>query len=151
MTKSNRYLKIAKEVSSWSKDPSSKIGAVLVGKHGQIISQGYNGFARGVEDSERRLNDRELKYKYIVHAEANAIYNAIHNGATTADSTLYIYGLPICCECTKAVIQSGVKKVVMCFSNNNPDNVGRWMADFHYTETMCNEAGVELEIIEDLE
>ena len=71
-----RYFKIAEQVSSWSKDPSSKIGAIIVGDKGQIISQGYNGFPRGVIDSEDRYNQRETKYKLVVHAEMNAILNA---------------------------------------------------------------------------
>ena len=58
-----RYLNLAKEVSTWSKDPSRKIGAVAVGSKGQILSQGYNGFPRGIEDDGWRLNDRPTKFR----------------------------------------------------------------------------------------
>ena len=90
-----RYLKLAYEVAQWSKDPSSKIGAVTVGAKGQVLSQGFNGLPRGLKDSFTRLHDRETKYKFVVHAEMNAIYNATYNGTSLDGSTLYVYGLPI--------------------------------------------------------
>ena len=108
-----RYLQLAEEVSKWSKDPSSKIGAVAVGSKGQVLSQGYNGFPRGVLDGPNRLNNREEKYRYIVHAEMNLIYNATYNGVSLDGSTLYVTGLPVCSECAKGVIQVGIKRVVM--------------------------------------
>jgi dCMP deaminase len=108
-----RYLELAKSVASWSRDPSRKIGAVIVGNHGQIISQGFNGFARGVDDTPERYGDRETKYKFVVHAEANAIYNAIHNGASPSGATIFVTGLPVCHQCADAIIQTGVKRVVM--------------------------------------
>ena len=108
----DKYIHLAKEISTWSKDPSTKVGAIVVGSDGQILSQGFNGFPRGIKDSDERLNDRERKYELIVHAEMNAIYNASLNGVSLKDSTLYVYGLPICNECAKGVIQVGIKKVV---------------------------------------
>ena len=108
----SKYKHLAKEISTWSKDPSTKVGAVVVGEHGQLLSQGYNGFPRGIKDSDERLNNRERKYELVVHAEMNAIYNASLNGVSLADSTLYVYGLPICNECAKGIIQVGIKKVV---------------------------------------
>ena len=74
-----RYLNLAKEISSWSKDPSTKVGAVIVGDKDQIISQGYNGFPRGFNDSDDIYKNKPIKYKYIIHAEANAIYNALYS------------------------------------------------------------------------
>ena len=108
----NKYMHLAKEISTWSKDPSTKIGAVVVGDHGQILSQGFNGFPRGIKDSEDRLNNRERKYELVVHGEMNAIYNASLNGVSLKDATLYVYGLPTCNECAKGIIQVGIKKVV---------------------------------------
>jgi dCMP deaminase len=110
-----RYLNMAKEVATWSKDPSTKVGAIAVGDKGQILSQGYNGFPRGVKDHLERYCDRTEKYKYIVHGEMNAIYNACHSGASLNGATLYVTGLPICSECAKGIIQVGIKKVVMQF------------------------------------
>ena len=94
-----------------SKDPSSKLGAVLV-KDGIIISEGYNGFPRGVVDSFERYSNREEKYKYVVHAEANSILNAARNGISTKGSILYTNGMP-CNECAKSIIQAGVIEVVI--------------------------------------
>jgi len=108
----DKYIHLAKEISTWSKDPSTQVGAVVVGCDGQILSQGFNGFPRGIKDSDERLNNRERKYELIVHAEMNAIYNASLNGVSLKDSTLYVYGLPICNECAKGIIQVGIKKVV---------------------------------------
>ena len=108
----NKYIHLAKEISTWSKDPSTQVGAVVVGCDGQILSQGFNGFPRGIKDSDERLNDRIVKYELVVHAEMNAIYNASLNGVSLKDSVLYVYGLPVCNECAKGIIQCGIKKVV---------------------------------------
>ena len=108
----DKYIHLAKQISTWSKDPSTKVGAVVIGEYGQLLSQGYNGFPRGIKDSDERLNNRERKYELIVHAEMNAIYNASLNGVSLKDSTLYVYGLPICNECAKGIIQVGIKKVI---------------------------------------
>lgn len=134
-----RFLEIAQGVSAWSKDPSTKVGAVIVGNQNQIVSQGYNGFPRGVDDSNERLVDRETKYKFVIHAEANAIYNAIHNGSKVEGSTIYVFGLPVCNECAKAIIQTGIKKVVY-YSEPNP----LWEESSLLSKEMFAEAGVEL-------
>lgn len=136
-----RYLKIAKDVAQWSKDPSRKIGAVIIGDKGQIISQGYNGFPRGIRDEQQRYDDRETKYKYVVHAEANAIYNAIHSGSNTNGSTIYVTGLPVCHECAKAIIQTGIRKVVMDTLPNDA-----WLQSGELAVELFREAGVEVEI-----
>ena len=108
----DKYIHLAKQISTWSKDPSTKVGAVVIGEYGQLLSQGYNGFPRGISDTDDRLNNRERKYELVVHAEMNAIYNASLTGVSLRDSTLYVYGLPICNECAKGIIQVGIKKVV---------------------------------------
>ena len=68
-----RYLGLAREVSCWSKDPSTKIGAVIADNQGRVVALGYNGFARNIEDADEKLNLRELKYEMVVHAEVNAV------------------------------------------------------------------------------
>jgi dCMP deaminase len=130
---------LAKQISSWSLDPSTKVGAVVVGKNGQIVSQGYNGFPRGVKDSPERLNTREEKYKYVVHAEMNCIYNACRNGASLNDTTLYVYGLPVCSECAKGVVQVGISKVIMQHPAVIPQH---WEEKVLISKTIFNEAGV---------
>jgi len=136
----NRYLSLAREVGSWSKDPSRKIGAVAIGTWGQVLSQGYNGFPRGIQDSEDRLNDRPTKYRYVVHAEMNAIYNASFSGAMLAGATMYVHGLPICSECAKGIIQVGIQRVVIYTDQEVPDI---WKNAFQWTWDMFKEAGVK--------
>ena len=134
-----RYLDIAKEVSTWSKDPSKQIGAVAVGDKGQILSQGYNGFPRGVKDTNERYNDREEKYKYVVHGEMNCIYNACNSGVSLNGATLYVTGLPVCSECAKGIIQVGIKKVVMEYPKDIPPI---WEKSVQLTKQMFLEADV---------
>ena len=135
----NRYLSLAKNVASWSKDPSRKVGAIAVGSKGQILSQGYNGFPRGILDSDDRLNDRPTKYKYVVHAEMNVIYNATFNGVSLDNSTLYVYGLPACSECAKGIIQVGIKRVIVCTDCIIPEV---WLQSWSNTISMFDEAGI---------
>ena len=106
-----RFLEMAKQVASWSKDPSTQVGAVAV-RNRTVIAQGYNGLPRGMRDTDDRLTVRPLKIKMIVHAEMNAIYNAAENGVSLKDSTVYVVGLPVCHECAKGLIQVGVKRIV---------------------------------------
>ena len=108
-----RFMKLAREISTWSKDPSSKIGAVIVNDDRRILATGYNGFPKGIGDTEERLNDREQKYPRIVHAEMNALMNALYNGVSVKNATIYVYGLPVCPECTKSIISAGIKRIVI--------------------------------------
>jgi dCMP deaminase len=138
-----RYLKLAHEVSKWSKDPSLQIGAVAVGDKGQLLSQGYNGFPRGIADNVDRLMDRETKYKYVVHAEMNVIYNASYNGTSLDGSTLFVWGLPVCSECAKGIIQVGIKNVVMP-AQDIPE---RWADSWAFTQHLFAEGGVKWEFV----
>lgn len=133
---------IAREVSTWSKDPSRQIGAVAVGEKGQILAQGYNGFPRGIKDSDERYSDREKKYKYVVHAEMNCIYNASWNGVSLNNSIFYVYGLPVCSECAKGLIQVGVKKVVVQVPNQISIPIN-WLKHEKITKELFREAGIE--------
>lgn len=144
----SRFLNLAREISTWSKDPSAQIGAVIVNDERRILATGYNGFPRGIQDNDWRYQDREVKYKYVVHAEMNAIYNATFNGISLNDSTLYVWGLPVCSECAKGVIQVGVKKIVM----PKLDYPDRWVESFRKSRELFSEAGIEwyfLEVDED--
>ncbi len=108
-----RFMKLAREIASWSKDPSSQIGAVIVDNERRILSTGYNGFPKGIEDTEERLNDREQKYPLIVHAEMNSLLGALYSGVSVKHATIYVWGLPVCPDCTKAIIQAGIKRIVV--------------------------------------
>lgn len=108
----NRFAEIAKIIATWSKDPSTQVGAVVVNPETKtIVSEGYNGFPRGIADNDRYL-DRELKNKLVIHAEVNAILNALYNGRSVKGCTIFVHGLPVCSECAKFIIQSGISHVV---------------------------------------
>lgn len=105
-----RFIELAKQIATWSKDPSTKVGCVLV-KDKRIIAQGYNGLPAGCSDELSLLNDREFKYSFILHAEENAILNAAKNGSSTDNSTAYITLSP-CSKCSSLIVQAGIKRVV---------------------------------------
>lgn len=135
-----RYLTLAQQCAGWSKDPSTKVGAVIVKPDtGAILSMGYNGFPRKIEDSDEKYLDRETKYKYIVHAEMNAIFNACYNGTNLVGSHLYLWPLPPCVECAKGIIQSGISKVIIP-RDSIPD---RWNDSCKTAHSLFEEAGVE--------
>lgn len=143
-----RYLNLAGHIATWSKDPSSKIGCVAVDiETGRILAQGYNGFPRGIEDSEERLNERETKYKYVVHAEKNCVYNACLNGVSLKGCAIYVSGLPVCAECAKALIQVGVSKVFATY-NATPEALERWKESTETTKAMFAECGIEYTLVD---
>lgn len=135
----NRFMMVAKLVSSWSKDPSSKIGVVLV-KNRRIIATGYNGFPAGVEDSPERLNDRPTKYALVVHAEMNALLQA---GPAAQGATLYLYGLPgpPCAGCAKHIVQAGISRIL----TRTGEEAERWADEFAKARLLLEEGGVTLE------
>lgn len=133
-----KFLDLAGFVSKWSRDPSTKVGAVITDNDNRIISIGYNGFPKGVKD-DNRLKDRKLKYEMIVHAEVNALLFA----NTSVDGcTIYTWPFMPCSRCASLVIQSGITKVI---SMKNKDS--RWDENFELSKKMFLESGVKLEII----
>ena len=139
----NRYLLLAKHFSTWSKDPSTQVGAVAVSNNGLILSEGWNGFPRGIRDTPGRLGDRQTKYDYMVHAEKNLIYNATRNGISLLNSNLYVYGLPVCSECAKGVIQVGIKSVYILTDSMNVRDT--WVESWKKTTDMFDEVGISYE------
>lgn len=135
-----RFLNLAEHVASWSKDPSTKVGAVIVNQNNQVLSLGYNGFPRGVEDFEERYNDRPTKYLFVAHAERNALDNAFSD---TSGATLYTTLCP-CNECSKSIIQKGIKTVVTKKMMNR-DQATR--LNFDVTMSMFEESGVLLKFL----
>jgi dCMP deaminase len=133
-----RFLRLAEHVSLWSKDPSTKTGAVITDSQQRIVSLGYNGFPRGVADTNERLNNREIKYEMIVHCERNAIIFAQRD---LKDCTLYTWPFMSCSVCAAMVIQSGITRCVAPYSDNP-----RWQASFQLTTDMFKESGVQLDL-----
>lgn len=138
------YFALTHIVATWSEDPRKQVGAVIVS--GQQMITGYNCLPTGIKRGEEncRLNVRELKLKYIEHAERNAIYAAANSGFKLKDSTMYCNWFP-CSDCAKGIIQSGIKTLV----TTKPDENSRWYAEMIIAETMFKEANVELKYIEE--
>lgn len=136
----DRWFKRAEELASWSKDPSTKIGVVYVNEEThRELSAGYNGFPRGIKDDER-LHDRPTKYKLVVHAEMNGIFNAVNNGITLNGCSMYVWGnAGICSDCAKGIIQVGVKHV---YVREELVKAERWRETWSLTQQMFDEAGV---------
>lgn len=103
-----RFLELAEHVSKWSKDPKTKVGAVIANDQRQVLSIGYNGFPRGVKDLASRYEDRSTKLMYVAHAERNALDNAF---VDVRGATLYSTLCP-CNECAKSIVQKGIRRVV---------------------------------------
>lgn len=129
------FMAQAQLVASKSKDASTKVGAVLV-RNNNAFSTGYNGFPRGCDDSVPERQDRPLKYDWTVHSELNAIVNAAREGFKTDGSTMYVTLHP-CKECAKAIVQAGVKEVVV-LSDDNP------RFDFILAREILDEGGVKV-------
>ncbi len=136
-----RFVQLADHVAQWSKDPSTKVGAVIVNEKKHVVAMGYNGFPRGVIDTPDRYADRPTKLLFVAHAERNALDNAI---VDVEGATLYSTLYP-CTDCAKGIIQRGIKKVVT--RAYDPQRYGRF--NFDVSATMFEEAGVEVEIIDD--
>jgi len=139
-----RFLELAKHISDWSKDPSTKVGCVVVGEDREIRSTGFNGFPRGIEDNIERLEDREQKYPLICHAEENAIMHAARIGVSLKGSTAYVTWPP-CSRCARSLIQAGIKEVVYSSKEEIPE---RWVEDFNISTNMLREAGVNVRSID---
>lgn len=138
-----RFLCLAKEVSTWSKDPSTQVGAVIVGANHQVISMGYNGFPSGVLDSSSRLSNREEKLRFTVHAEQNAIIQAGHEAR---GCSIYVYPSfwhpNICHDCAKLAIQAGIREVIGYKADPNNPRLAAWKDSLELSAMMFTEAGV---------
>lgn len=133
----SRFMRIAIEVSTWSKDPDTKVGSVIVSEDGRKISWGYNGFPRGIAD-DARLNDRDLKRKLMVHAELNALSNA---DFPLSEAALYSTMYP-CHICAGPIIQSGIALVVA------PKALKHWENSQSLAALMFREAGIGVRELE---
>lgn len=140
-----RFMAMAEMIATWSKDPSSKIGCVVVNDERRILATGYNGFPKGIDDTEVRLNTRELKHKLVVHAEMNALMNALYSGVSLKGSTMYVHGLPICPDCAKCVIQAGIKEIVI--PTDKTDRVEWQKVWEEHSLPMFSESGVQVTIL----
>ena len=137
------FMALARVVATKSKDPSVKVGCIIHGPDHGIRSTGYNGFPRGIsEDIESRW-ERPGKYRWIEHAERNAIYNAARHGTPLAGCTMVLQAPP-CADCGRAIIQVGIVRIVLTTNNPFKDRAD-WGESFAFAISMLEEAGVSIE------
>lgn len=142
------FIHLAHKQAQKSPDPSTKCGVVIADMTDnglwKVISTGYNTFPNGIIQSDDRLQHRELKYKFIVHAEVNAILSAAKNQKSVVGKTMFTsFGPCTCNECAKVVIQSGIKTIVGEYIETD-FAAGRWADSINCANKMFHEAGIEL-------
>jgi dCMP deaminase len=132
-----RFLELADCIATWSKDPSRGVGSVIVSPGKQIVSTGFNGLPRGIEDRPERL-ERPVKYDLVCHAEVNAIVQCARNGVSPIGCTLYSTFYP-CIQCALTIIQAGLASVITYQVTS--DDV-RWIESIEKSRSVFAEAGV---------
>jgi dCMP deaminase len=140
-----RWLRLATQIGDWSKDRRHLVGCVIVGKANQILSTGYNGFPRGVDDDIDERHERPAKYDWTEHAERNAIYNAARYGVAIDGAFIYSSLFP-CIACSRAIIQSGISVVVTRTPNVEHH---RWGKEFVFSQSLLDEAGVNVRLVDE--
>lgn len=143
------YIQVAYAHAMQSEDPSTQNGAILV-KDGEIIGVGHNQFPKGingiVKNTEERWNNKDQKYKLVVHAETAAILDAAKKGNSTEGSTMYGCWVS-CLDCTRDIIHAGIKELVghkHQYMTDRPD----WNNKINESFKLCEEAGVNVRHIE---
>lgn len=137
---SSRMLKLAHEVASWSKDESTKVGAVITTVEGAPISWGFNGMAMGVDDTIIERHTRPEKYKWMCHAERNAMDLA----PRPLDGCVMFVTFSPCSSCAQSIIQRKIKTVIIDSKYTYDKMPDRWAADMKTAVDMLSEAGVEV-------
>ncbi|TRO55592.1 CMP deaminase [Candidatus Bathyarchaeota archaeon] len=140
-----RFIELARHIAEWSKDRSTKVGAVIVDDNRVVISMGYNGFPRGIDDTVEEYHERPAKYKWTEHAERNAIFNAVRQGVSTMGCTIYLPWFP-CMDCARAIAQAGITKVVAIEPNFDDE---RWGSDFRQSLSLFKQCGISVKWHED--
>lgn len=131
-------VELAEHVAKLSKDPSTRVGAVIFDEKRRIISTGYNGLPRGVRDTDQRLTDRSRKLRMVQHAERNALAFA----SRSVDGATLVCTHPCCAQCAGAAIQAGISNVV--WPKPSDEMVRRWGDDFADALVMFKEADVNV-------
>jgi dCMP deaminase len=136
-----RFMVLADHIAQWSKDRSSRVGAVIVSDKNPI-SMGYNGFPRGCDDDLEERHERPTKYSWVLHAEENAIVNAARNGQRTLGTDMYVNWFP-CSRCAGEIVNAGIKRV---FCDKEPDwtQKDNWTLDHVIAWEKLKEGGVEI-------
>lgn len=142
MEKTEKFLDLAKfHAELFSKDPSTKVAAIVIDENHNIVSIGYNGLPRKFKETEERWR-KPTKYNYVVHAEANAIATAARNGVKL-DGTSMVTTLFPCNECAKLIVQAGITKIFTM----KPKDTSSWLQSFEHSKEMFEECGVSVEYV----
>lgn len=141
-----RYLRLAREIASWSRDPSTSVGAILVDAQHIALATGHNGFTSGLRDTPERLNNRETRLKLTLHGEENCLINAGKAGHAVLGATCYVWPLAPCVSCASKLVQAGVRTIVTVTAS--PALTSRWGDDLALAQEVYNETGVDLLIYE---
>lgn len=131
------FIRMAELVASRSKDPSTKVGCVVVSYDNTVLSTGYNGLPRGVLDLPERM-ERPAKYLWTAHAEENAVAQAARNGISLDGATAYVTHSP-CCRCARALIQAGILHIVVA-----PGQTSMPQEEFDVAAQMFAEVDIEV-------
>ena len=142
--KAHKYLGLAIAASLFSKDQSTKVGALIVGPAGEVRGTGYNGAPRGSEADEDNRMQRPEKLFWVEHAERNSIYNAARCGTPT-DGCSMVVTHPPCMDCARAIVQAGIKEVI--WNHPSPEFEARWVEHKDRVTWLFDECGVKWEII----
>ena len=137
-----RFYKLAQHIATWSKDPSTQVGAVIVSPDKRIISTGYNGMPSDIDDEVDSRWNRPEKYMWVEHAERNACYQAAKHGISVKNCFMYVTTFP-CADCARAIIQSGIKKLITPHHTDYP----QWIESWKIAEEMLIEAKVSITAI----
>jgi dCMP deaminase len=139
------FMTMAYLVAMKSRDPSTKVGAVIVGPDHEVRSTGYNGLPRGAKEIEDRYVEKAYKYMALNHAEENAILHCARVGVPIKGCKLYTPWIP-CCRCTKAILQAGIIEVI--YDENFPGNDLKqqysWQESIALSRELMGEAGIVL-------
>jgi dCMP deaminase len=140
----HRFMELARHIGSWSKDKSRQVGCVVVGTGNFVLTIGYNGFPRRIDDDQEYRHQRPAKYLWTEHAERNAIYAAAHNGTSLAGAKMYLPWFP-CVDCARAIVQAGIVELVAIRPDTNDP---QWGGDFIVSQELLDEAGVKVRYLQ---
>lgn len=137
-------MELARHIGSWSKDKSRQVGCVVVGSGNFVLTIGYNGFPRRIDDDKEHRHQRPAKYLWTEHAERNAVYAAAHNGTSLSGAKMYLPWFP-CVDCARAIVQAGIVELIAIRPNTTDP---KWGNDFVVSQELLDEAGVKVRYLE---
>lgn len=140
----HRFMELARHIGSWSKDKSRQVGCVVVGTGNFVLTIGYNGFPRRIDDEQEHRHQRPAKYLWTEHAERNAIYAAARNGTPLSGAKMYLPWFP-CVDCARAIVQAGIVELIAIRPDTNDP---QWGKDFIVSQELLDEAGVKVRYLE---